>query len=318
MNNSITKLFNIKYPIIQGGMVWCSGWELAAAVSQAGGLGLLGAGSMHPDTFRQHIQKTKQATSKPFGVNIPLFYPEIEEIMNIIVEEKVKIVFTSAGNPKLWTSFLKEQDITVVHVVSNSKFAQKAEQAGVDALVIEGFEAGGHNGREETSSLVAIPKVKQCTSLPLIAAGGFSCGKSLLSALVLGADGVQMGTRFIATEECSAHQDFKQMVCNAQEGSTELVLKKLMPVRLLKNPFYDTIKKMESEGQTAEQLNAVLGKGRAKKGMFEGDMTEGELEAGQVSCLIDEILPTQTVIDKIIEEYHTALKSLEKSSRFSF
>ncbi len=304
--NRITELFKIQYPIIQGGMVWCSGWRLALAVSENGGLGLLGAGSMHPDILREHIRKIKKHSSKPFGVNVPLLYPEIETLMHIIVEEGVKVVFTSAGNPKTWTSFLKAKGITVVHVVSNSKFAIKAEEAGVDAIVVEGFEAGGHNGREETTSMVAIPQVRKSTHLPLIAAGGISSGEAMLSAMVLGADGVQIGTRFIASEESSAHQDFKQSIIDAKEGDTMLSLKKLVPARLLKNDFFKQVNQAEQEGKDKAYLSALLGRGRAKKGMFEGDLKEGELEAGQVSSLINSIEPVQTIIQNIIQEYQEA------------
>lgn len=306
MTNRICRLFNIKYPIIQGGMVWCSGWELASAVSNAGGLGLIGAGSMYPEVFRDHVQKTKKATQKPFGVNIPLLYPNTEDLMNIIVDEGVKIVFTSAGNPKKWTGFLKEKGITVVHVISNSKFALKSEEAGVDAVVIEGFEAGGHNGREETTTLVAVPQVRKVTTLPLIAAGGIATGKAMLAAMTLGADAVQMGTRFIASEECSAHIDFKQEVVKAKEGDTMLSLKQLVPVRLMKNDFFNRVNQAENEGQEKSYLSEILGKGRAKKGMFEGDLVEGELEAGQVSSLIDEIQTVEHIIEDIVLEYKVA------------
>ncbi len=310
MNNRISRLFNIQYPIVQGGMVWCSGWKLAAAVSNAGGLGLLGAGSMYPEVLREHIQKTQKATNKPFGVNVPLLYPNIEDIMQIIVEEGVRIVFTAAGNPKIWTSFLKEKGITVAHVVANSKFAIKAEEAGVDAIVVEGFEAGGHNGREETASMVAIPQVRKATILPLIAAGGIATGRGMLSAMVLGADGVQMGTRFIASEESSAHSDFKQMILSAKEGDTMLSLKQLVPVRLLKNDFFKQVQQAEIQGQSKEQQAELLGRGRAKKGMFEGDLAEGELEAGQIASLIDDIKPTQHIINDIILEYRVAREQL--------
>jgi len=310
MNNRICRLFNIKYPIIQGGMIWCSGWELAAAVSNAGGLGLIGAGSMYPDVFREHVQKAKKATNKPFGVNIPLLYPNTEELMAIILEEGVKIVFTSAGNPKTWTSYLKERGITVVHVVSNSKFALKSEEAGVDAVVIEGFEAGGHNGREETSTMVAVPAVRKVTILPIIAAGGIATGKAMLSAMMLGADGVQMGTRFIASKESSAHENFKQEVLKAKEGDTQLSLKQLVPVRLIKNDFFNRVAKAELEGQTKEEIVELLGKGRAKKGMFEGDLTEGELEAGQVSALIEKVDLVEHIIADIVLEYKVAREQI--------
>ena len=310
MSNRICRLFNIKYPIIQGGMIWCSGWELAAAVSNAGGLGLIGAGSMYPDIFREQLKKVKSATNEPFGVNIPLLYPNTEDLMNIVVEEGVKIVFTSAGNPKTWTAFLKEKGITVVHVVSNSKFALKSEDAGVDAVVIEGFEAGGHNGREETTTLVAVPEVRKVTILPIIAAGGIATGKAMLSAMVLGADGVQMGTRFIASEESSAHDNFKQEVIKAKEGDTQLSLKQLVPVRLIKNEFYQKVMQAEVEGQTKEQIAELLGKGRAKQGMFEGDLLEGELEAGQVSSLIDKIDSVEHIIADIVLEYKVAREQI--------
>ena len=310
MTNRISRLFNIKYPIIQGGMIWCSGWELASAVSNAGGLGLIGAGSMYPDVFRDHIQKTKKATSKPFGVNIPLLYPNTEELMNIVVEEGVKIVFTSAGNPKTWTSFLKEKGIIVVHVVSNSKFALKSDEAGVDAIVIEGFEAGGHNGREETSTMVAIPACRKVTIKPIIAAGGIATGKAMLSAMILGADGVQMGTRFIASKESSAHDNFKNELLKCKEGGTQLSLKQLVPVRLIKNAFCAEVEKAEIEGQTKEQLTDLLGKGRAKKGMFEGDLVEGELEAGQVSAIIDRIDAVEHIIQDIVLEYKVAREQI--------
>ena len=310
MTNRISRLFNIKYPIIQGGMIWCSGWELASAVSNAGGLGLIGAGSMYPEVFRDHIQKTKKATNKPFGVNIPLLYPNTEELMNIIVEEGVKIVFTSAGNPKTWTPWLKEKGITVVHVVSNSKFALKSDEAGVDAIVIEGFEAGGHNGREETSTMVAIPACRKVSIKPIIAAGGIATGKAMLSAMILGADGVQMGTRFIASKESSAHENFKNELIECKEGGTQLSLKQLVPVRLIKNSFYKEVEKAESEGQTKEQLVDLLGKGRAKKGMFEGDLIEGELEVGQVSAIIDRIDSADHIIQDIVLEYKVAREQI--------
>jgi len=310
MNNRICRLFNIKYPIIQGGMIWCSGWELAAAVSNAGGLGLIGAGSMYPNVFREHVQKAKKATNKPFGVNIPLLYPNTEELMAIVLEEGVKIVFTSAGNPKTWTAYLKERGITVVHVVSNSKFALKSEEAGVDAVVIEGFEAGGHNGREETSTMVAVPAVRKVTILPIIAAGGIATGKAMLSAMMLGADGVQMGTRFIASKESSAHENFKEEVLKAKEGDTQLSLKQLVPVRLIKNDFFNRVTKAELEGQTKEEIAELLGKGRAKKGMFEGDLIEGELEAGQVSALIDKVDSVEHIIADIVLEYKVAREQI--------
>ncbi len=304
--NSITSLFNIQYPIIQGGMVWNSGYKLASAVSNAGGLGLIGAGSMYPEVLRTHIQKCKQATDKPFGVNVSLLYPDLEEIMNILVEEGVKIVFTSAGNPKIWTPFLKSNGITVVHVISSSKFALKAQDAGVDALVAEGFEAGGHNGRDETTTFTLIPMVKEKIQLPLIAAGGIATGKGMLAAMVLGADGVQMGTRFIASTESSAHEAFKQKVIQVEEGDTMVTLKELAPVRLIKNEFYQGIEALYEAGASTEELRAYLSKGRSKKGMFEGDLIEGELEAGQVAGLIHRIEPVAQIIASILDEFEQA------------
>lgn len=303
MKTRITELFKIKYPIIQGGMIWVSGYKLAAAVSNAGGLGLIGAGSMYPDVLREHIQKCKKATDKPFGVNVPMLYPNIEEIMNIIVDEDVKIVFTSAGNPKTWTAFLKEKLITVVHVVSSVKFALKAQEAGVDAVVAEGFEAGGHNGREETTTFTLIPMVKQQLTIPLIAAGGIATGRGMLAAIVLGADGVQIGSRFAASEESSAHQAFKDVIVNVKEGDTVLTLKELAPVRLIKNPFYNKLQELYQQCPTAEQLKELLGRGRSKKGMFEGDLVEGELEIGQIAGIIHKIEPVATIIEQIITEY---------------
>lgn len=303
MKTRITELFKINYPIIQGGMIWVSGYKLAAAVSNAGGLGLIGAGSMYPDVLREHIQKCKKATDKPFGVNVPMLYPNIEEIMNIIVDEDVKIVFTSAGNPKTWTAFLKEKLITVVHVVSSVKFALKAQEAGVDAVVAEGFEAGGHNGREETTTFTLIPMVKQQLTIPLIAAGGIATGRGMLAAIVLGADGVQIGSRFAASEESSAHQAFKDVIVNVKEGDTVLTLKELAPVRLIKNPFYNKLQELYQQCPTAEQLKELLGRGRSKKGMFEGDLVEGELEIGQIAGIIHKIEPVATIIEQIITEY---------------
>ncbi|PHR90032.1 MAG: nitronate monooxygenase [Leeuwenhoekiella sp.] len=308
--NTITSLFNIKYPIIQGGMVWNSGWELASAVSNAGGLGLIGAGSMYPDILRQHIQKCQAATDKPFGVNVPLLYPDIDQLMQIIIEEGVKIVFTSAGNPKSWTSHLKEQGITVVHVVSSVKFALKAQEAGVDAVVAEGFEAGGHNGREETTTFTLIPMVREQLAIPLIAAGGIATGRGMLAAMVLGADGVQMGSRFVATVEGSGHQAFKDLVVQAKEGDTELTLKELAPVRLLKNKFYEDVKALYAKAPTKEELSNLLGRARAKKGMFEGDLEEGELEIGQVSALIHDIKPVAEVIEELIIDFEQAKKQM--------
>ncbi len=306
----ITALFNIQYPIIQAGMVWASGWKLASAVSNAGGLGLIGAGSMYPHVLKEHIQKCKAATGKSFGVNIPLMYPDVETLMKIITEEKVPIVFTSAGNPKLWTGYLKDKGVTVVHVVSSSRFAVKAEEAGCDAVVAEGFEAGGHNGREETTSMILIPAVKASVHIPLIAAGGIATGKQMLAAMVLGADGVQVGSRFVCTPEASSHKDFKQAVINAEEGDTLLSLKKLMPVRLLKNHFSEQVRYAEMHGESEEALQQLLGKGRAKKGMFEGDLDEGELEIGQVSALIKKIIPAAEVVKEIWEEYRNSKNRL--------
>lgn len=302
-SNRITRLFNIEYPIIQGGMVWASGWELVSAVSNAGGLGLLGAGSMYPDVLREQIRACKKATNKPFGVNLPLLYVDIEKHIEIILEEGVKIVFTSAGNPALWTSKFKENGITVVHVVSSSKFAIKAEKAGCDAVVAEGFEAGGHNGREETTTMVLVPSVSEAVSIPIIAAGGIATGKQMHAAMILGAEGVQMGTRFVASEEASSHINFKNRIINSIEGDTELVLKKLAPVRLLKNEFYQEVHAAETAGASAETLSALLGKGRAKKGMFEGDLINGELEIGQVSSLLKDILPAQKIIENVWSEF---------------
>ena len=306
MNNRITHLFHIKYPIIQAGMVWNSGWRLASAASNSGILGLIGAGSMYPEVLREHIQKCKKATDKPFGVNVPMLYPNIEEIMSIILEEEVKIVFTSAGNPKTWTSWLKDKGITVVHVVSSVKFALKAQEAGVDAVVAEGFEAGGHNGREESTTLTLIPMVKEQITIPLIAAGGIATGKAMLAVMVLGADGVQIGSRFAASEESSAHQAFKQAIIDAKEGDTQLTLKELAPVRLIKNKFFNDIQELYKKGPTTEELKILLGRARAKKGMFEGDLDEGELEIGQISGLIHDIKPTDQIVKDIISEFEEA------------
>lgn len=310
--NKINTLFQIKYPIIQGGMIWNSGYKLASAVSNAGGLGLLGAGSMYPDVLREHIQKCKKVTDKPFGVNVPMLYPDLEEIMKIIIEEGVKIVFTSAGNPKTWTQHFKENGIKVVHVVSSSKFALKAQEAGVDAIVAEGFEAGGHNGREETTTLTLIPMVKENISIPLIAAGGIATGRGMLAAMSLGADGVQMGSRFVASTESSAHNNFKASVVEAQEGDTQLTLKELAPVRLIKNKFYHDVQELYSKCASKEELIDLLGKRRAKKGMFEGDLIEGELEIGQISGLIHDVLPVQTIIDNIITEFKLAQNEIRQ------
>lgn len=308
--NKITQLFGIKYPIIQGGMIWNSGYKLASAVSNAGGLGLIGAGSMYPEVLLEHIQKCKKATDKPFGVNVPMLYPNIEEIMNILVEENVKIVFTSAGNPKTWTSFLKEKSITVVHVVSSSKFALKAQEAGVDAVVAEGFEAGGHNGREETTTLTLIPMVKEKINIPLIAAGGIATGRGMLAAMVLGADGVQVGSRFAASVESSAHEEFKKTIVDLEEGGTQVTLKELAPVRLIKNKFYNDIQQLYTQSPTIDDLKNLLGRARAKRGMFEGDLIEGELEIGQISGLIHDIKPVKTIIDDMIAEFEEAKREM--------
>ncbi|TMM31407.1 nitronate monooxygenase [Polaribacter aestuariivivens] len=304
MQNKITHLFNIKYPIVQGGMIWVSGWRLASAVSNAGGLGLIGAGSMYPEVLREHIQKCKKVTDKPFGVNVPMLYPDIEKIMEIIVEEGVKIVFTSAGNPKTWTSFLKEKGIKVVHVVSSVKFALKAELSGVDAVVCEGFEAGGHNGREETTTFALIPMVKEQLKIPVIAAGGIGSGRGMLAAMVLGADGVQIGSRFAATKESSAHDNFKKTILEVKDGDTQVTLKELAPVRLVKNKFYNEIQELYQQNPTKEQLIELLGRARAKRGMFEGNLDDGELEIGQIAGIIHEIKPAKAVLNDIIEEFN--------------
>ncbi|MBL7729967.1 MAG: nitronate monooxygenase [Chitinophagaceae bacterium] len=309
-SNRLTRLFGIRYPIIQAGMIWASGWRLASAVSNAGGLGIIGAGSMYPDVFRYHIQQCKAATDKPFAVNLPLLYPDIEKHVQIIIEEGVKIVFTSAGNPKTWTALLKQHGITVVHVVSSSKFARKAEEAGCDAVVAEGFEAGGHNGREETTTLVLIPAVVQAVKIPVIAAGGIGTGKQMLAAMVLGAEGVQMGSRFVACVEASSHPAFKEKVIALQEGDTQLSLKQLTPVRLIKNAFYQKVQEAEMRGATKEELAELLGRARAKKGMFEGDMEEGELEIGQVGALFDDILPAATIIENTWKECCLGLEQI--------
>lgn len=308
--NKIQQLFNIQYPIVQGGMIWNSGYKLASAVSNSGGLGLIGAGSMYPEVLRGHIQKCKKATDKPFGVNVPMLYPNIEEIMKIIVDEGVKIVFTSAGNPKTWTAFLKENGITVVHVVSSSKFALKAQEAGVDAVVAEGFEAGGHNGREESTTLTLIPMVREKVSIPLIAAGGIATGRGMLAAMVLGADGVQMGSRFAASVESSAHADFKKTIVELGEGETHVTLKELAPVRLIKNKFYHDVQELYAKGIDIEALQQLLGRARAKRGMFEGDLVEGELEIGQVSGLIHDIKPVEVIIKDVIAEFRQAKAAL--------
>lgn len=308
--NKITTLFNIKYPIIQGGMIWNSGYKLASAVSNSGGLGLIGAGSMYPEVLREHIIKCKKATKKPFGVNVPMLYPNIEEIIQIIIEEGVKIVFTSAGNPKTWTSHLKSHGITVVHVVSSSKFALKAQEAGVDAVVAEGFEAGGHNGREETTTLTLIPMVKEKISIPLLAAGGIASGRGMLAAMALGADGVQVGSRFAASIESSAHENFKNTIISTQEGDTQFTLKELAPVRMIKNKFYNDLQVLYSQCPTKENLENLLGKRRAKRGMFEGDLVEGELEIGQIAGLIHEIKPVSEIISDMIDEFNLAKEAL--------
>ncbi len=308
--NRITQLFDIKYPIIQGGMIWNSGYKLASAVSNSGGLGLIGAGSMYPEVLLEHIKKCKKATQKPFGVNVPMLYPNIEEIMQIIVAEKVKIVFTSAGNPTIWTPFLKEHNCTVVHVVSSSKFALKAQNAGVDAVVAEGFEAGGHNGREETTTFTLIPMVKKQLSIPLIAAGGIATGRGMLAAQILGADGVQMGSRFAASTESSAHENFKQTIINCQEGDTQLTLKELAPVRLIKNKFFVDLQEFYKTCPSAEALKEFLGRARAKKGIFEGNLTEGELEIGQIAGLINDIKSVKEIFDEILAEYNVAITEI--------
>ncbi len=308
-NNQICQLFNIQYPIIQGGMIWASGYKLATAVSNAGGLGLIGAGSMYPEVLREHIQKAKKCTVKPFGVNVPLLYPNVEEIMQILVEEGMKIVFTSAGNPATWTKFLKENGITVVHVVSNVKFALKAQEAGVDAVVAEGFEAGGHNGREETTTLTLIPMVKEQINIPLIAAGGIATGKGMLATMILGADGVQLGSRFVASEEASSHINFKNAVVKVQDGDTHLTLKELAPVRLIKNEFYQRLQDFYKTHPDKDALQEFLGRGRAKKGMFEGDLTEGELEIGQIAGLIKDIKPVQKIFEEILDDFQSVLKN---------
>lgn len=318
MMNRICELFKIKYPIIQGGMVWCSGWRLASAVSNCGGLGLIGAGSMYPETLEKHIIKTRQATEKPFGVNVPLLYPDAEQIMEIIARHKVPVVFTSAGSPKKWTGWLKEKGIMVVHVVSSSVFAIKSEEAGVDAIVAEGFEAGGHNGRDETTTFTLVPAVRKATSLPLLAAGGIATGSAMLAAMTLGADGVQIGSRFAVSVESSAHPDFKMKVVQIKEGGTQLALKKIAPVRLIKNEFYQLVDEAEKQGAPVEHLVKLLGRGRAKKGIFEGDLANGELEIGQVSALIDEILTVDMIMKNMIQEYHEAADAVLNHSRFVF
>jgi len=309
--NRICQLFGIQYPVIQGGMVWCSGWRLASAVSNAGGLGLIGAGSMHPEVLREHIRKCQSTTDKPFGVNVPLMYPEIDALMNILVEEGVKIVFTSAGNPKTWTGFLKGHGIKVAHVVSSSKFAVKCEQAGVDAIVAEGFEAGGHNGREETTTLCLIPAVRRATTLPLIAAGGIGTGNAMLATFALGAEGVQIGTRFALTEESSANENFKQLCLNLNEGDTKLLLKKLSPTRLVKGEFTTAVEEAEARGASAEEMKELLGKGRSKKGIFEGNLQEGELEIGQVASLFREMQTVSEVMKEIMEDFRKGMEKIQ-------
>lgn len=312
MKNRITELFDIKYPIIQAGMIWASGWRLASAVSNAGGLGIIGAGSMYPDVLREHIQKCKRSTNKPFGVNLPLLYPDIDKHVQIILEEKVPIVFTSAGNPKTWTHVLKKNNIKVIHVVSSSKFAKKSEEAGCDAVVAEGFEAGGHNGREETTTMVLVPLVKEAVSIPVIAAGGIATGKQMAAAFALGAEGVQIGSRFVASIEASSHINFKNAVINSHEGDTLLSLKKLTPVRLLKNKFFSEINQAENNGASIEELEKILGRARAKKGMFEGNLEEGELEIGQVSAQLKDILPAGQIIHQIWEEFKVTCSIMPK------
>ena len=308
MQNRVTKLFNIDYPIVQAGMIWASGWRLASAVSNAGALGIIGSGSMYPEVLREHIKKCKIATQKPFGVNVPLLYPDIDKHIQIIIEEKVPIVITSAGNPKTWTSTLKQHGITVVHVVSSSKFALKAQEAGCDAVVAEGFEAGGHNGREETTTMVLIPAVCAAVDIPVLAAGGIATGRQMLAAMVLGADGVQVGSRFVASNEASSHTNFKNLVMASQEGDTQLSLKKLTPVRLLKNNFFTQVQQAENNCSSVEELQQLLGKGRAKRGMFEGDMEEGELEIGQASAIIKEIKPAADIVLEMYSDYAAALR----------
>ena len=312
MENRLCKLLDIQYPIIAGGMVWCSGWRLASAVSNAGGLGLIGAGSMHPDVLREHIRKCKEATEKPFGVNVPLMYPEIEKVMDILMEEGVKVVFTSAGNPKTWTSRLKEQGMKVVHVVSSSKFARKCEEAGVDAIVAEGFEAGGHNGREETTTMCLIPHVRRSTTLPLIAAGGIGTGAGMLAAFALGAEGVQIGTRFALTKESSAHEAFKQLCLSLNEGDTKLLLKKLSPTRLVKGVFTTEVEEAEARGASVDELRALLGKGRAKKGIFEGNLEKGELEIGQIASLFREEQSVEEVMQELISDFNRGIEQIGK------
>lgn len=316
-NNRITSLFGIEYPIIQGGMVWCAGWRLASAVSNHGGLGIIGAGSMHPEILREHLVKTKAATQKPFGVNVPLLYPELDRIIDLLIEEEVKIIFTSAGSPKKYTRRLQDHGIKVAHVVSSASFALKSEEAGVDAIVAEGFEAGGHNGREETTTLTLLPQVHKVTSLPLIAAGGIASGRAMLAAMVLGADGVQIGSRFAISVESSAHDNFKYQVVRSKEGETQLALKRLTPVRMLKNAFFDRVNQAELRGASMEELRDLLGRGRSKRGIFEGDLDEGELEIGQVAAQIDSIKPVNVILEDLLAEYRLALSQLQ-SPTFQF
>jgi len=318
MSNRICDLFNIKYPVVQAGMVWCSGWRLASAVSNSGGLGLIGSGSMYPEILREHIKKAKAATQKPFGVNVPLMKPDVEQIMKVIVEEQIKIVFTSAGSPKKWTSFLKDRGIIVAHVVSSALFAKKSEEAGVDAVVAEGFEAGGHDGREETTTLTLVPLVRKAVHLPLISAGGIASGRAMLSAMILGAEGVQIGSRFAVSNESSGHENFKNKVVSIGEGETYLTLKKLTPVRMIKNKFFEQITDAENRCASLEELITLLGRGRSKKGMYEGDLNEGELEIGQVSSLIEDILPASVIMQNIISEYKSALAEINSNSAFQF
>ena len=317
-SNRICNLFGIKYPIIQAGMVWCSGWRLASAVSNSGGLGLIGSGSMHPEILEEHIRKANMATDKPFGVNVPLMNPEIEQIMKVIIDEKVKIVFTSAGSPKKWTSFLKDHGIIVTHVVSSAAFAAKSEEAGVDAIVAEGFEAGGHNGREEITTITLIPSVRKATSLPLAAAGGIASGQTMLSAMILGAEGVQIGSRFAISKESSAHENFKRQVIETGEGETCLTLKKLTPVRMIKNKFFEKVQEAENRCASVEELKELLGRGRSKIGIFDGDLIEGELEIGQVSSLIDSILPVSDIMKNLLDEYRSALSDMQNKPAFQF
>lgn len=316
--NRITELFQIKYPVIQGGMVWCSGWKLASAVSNHGGLGLLGVGSMHPETLLEHIQKTKAATDKPYGVNVPLFYPEVEKVMEIIAAEKVPVVFTSAGSPKAWTKWLQQRGITVVHVIASSYFAKKCEEAGVDAVVAEGFEAGGHNGKDETTTLTLIPSVRKATNLPLMAAGGIASGQAMMAAMALGAEGVQIGSRFAISQESSAHDAFKNLVVGMGEGDTKLALKKVGPVRLIKNDFFKQVNEAEQRGASEEELRLLLGRGRAKKGMFEGDLNEGELEIGQIASCINDIPTVEEIMNTLMEEYYQTRQAIIEGSKYSF